>query len=343
MQAVIKASPAPGLELSEVSIPRLNPGEVLIKVKATALCGTDIHIYDWNAWAQNNNLKLPLIVGHECAGEIAELGLNVNGLSIGDRVSVETHIPCGHCLQCQIGEQHICANLKIFGVHVNGCFAEYAVVPAICVRKIPDAISFQVGAILEPLGTAFRSITEARVTGKSVVIIGCGPIGLFAIASAVMAGAAHIIALDISAFRLAGAKNMGATAVFDSTRDDLIEQILQITHGYGADVIIDASGSVIAIKSAFRYLRKGGTLGLIGLPGRPIELELGSDVVFKEAKIFGIHGRKMFETWYEMEGALASGRLNIDPVLSHELPLAQYDKAIELSKQGVANKVILIP
>ncbi len=343
MKAVIKNKQGPGLAFMDIPIPVPGPGEVLVKVKAAALCGTDIHIADWSLWAQHAQLKMPLVVGHECAGEVVCLGDNVTGLKVGDRVASETHIPCGHCLQCQIGEQHICANLKIFGVHTDGCFAEYAVVPAICARKIPDAISFQVGAVLEPLGTAFRAVAEAKVPGKPVVIIGCGPIGLFAVGAAAMMGASKVIGIDISDFRLKAAKAMGATHILNSSRDQIVKTVLELTEGYGAEAIIEASGNVGAIKLAFQYLRKGGRFGLIGLPGKSIELELGSEVVFKEAKIFGIHGRKMFETWRCMEGALAFGKLNIVPVLSHEIPLAAFAEGIDLAKSGMANKVILIP
>ena len=343
MKAVVKKQAAPGLELSHVPVPRPGTGEVLVKVKAAALCGTDIHIEEWSLWAQNAKLKLPLIVGHECSGEVIELGGHVTGLKVGDHIASETHIPCGHCLQCQIGEQHICANLKLFGVHTDGCFAEYAVIPAICARKIPDSIPFQVGAVLEPLGTAFRTAAEAGVQGKPVVVLGCGPIGLFAIGAAAMMGASKVIGIDISEFRLAGARAMGATHMLNSRTDDVVEAVLDLTDGYGVDAIIEASGSVEAIKPAFKYLRKGGRFGMIGLLTKPIELELGSDVVFKEAKIFGIHGRKMFETWRAMEEALASGRLDVSPVLTHEIPLEAYAEGISLAKSGQANKVIFVP
>lgn len=343
MKAVVKRQPGPGLEWSGVPVPEPGPGQVLVKVKAAALCGTDIHIDEWSLWAQNAKLKLPLIVGHECSGEVEAVGSNVQGLEIGDHVASETHIPCGHCLQCQIGEQHICANLKLFGVHTDGCFAEYAVIPAICARKIPESISFQVGAVLEPLGTAFRTAEEADVAGKPVVVLGCGPIGLFAVGAAAMMGASKVIGIDISEFRLSGAKAMGATHVLNSRTENVVQAVLDLTGGYGADAIIEASGNVDAIKLAFAYLRKGGRFGMIGLPAKPIELELGSEVVFKEAKIFGIHGRKMFGTWRAMEGALASGRLDISPVLTHEMPLESYAEGIALARSGQANKVIFVP
>ncbi len=343
MKAVVKKQPGAGFELVDLPIPDPGPGEVLIQVKATALCGTDIHIYDWNLWAQNARISLPLVAGHEAAGEVVALGEGVTGLKSGDRVAGETHIPCGHCLQCQIGEQHICANLKLWGIHRDGCFAEYAVIPAVCARKIPAEIPFPVGAVLEPLGTAFRAAAESDVPGRTVVVIGCGPIGLFAVGSAAMMGAGKVIAIDISEFRLAGAKAMGATHVLNPEKDRLTEAILAMTGGYGADAIIEASGNVGAIKEAFKYLRKGGRFALVGLPGKVIELELGSEVVFKEAKLFGIHGRRMYSTWQAMEGALASGKLDVAPVLTHELPLGEFEKAIQLAKSGQANKVILIP
>jgi len=343
MKAVVKNQPGVGFEFAEVAIPEPKPGEVLMKVKAAALCGTDIHIYDWNLWAQNANLTLPMVAGHEAAGEIAALGEGVTDLQIGDRVAGETHIPCGHCLQCLTGEQHICANLKIWGVHTNGCFAEYATIPALCARKIPDEISFQVGSILEPLGTAFRAASESEVQGNTLVVIGCGPIGLFAVGSAAMMGASKLIAIDISEFRLAGAKAMGATHLLNPQKDNVVEAILELTKGAGSDAIIEASGNVEAIKQAFKYLRKGGRFAMIGMPGKLIELELVGEVVFKEAKIFGIHGRKMFSTWKSMQGALASGKLDVAPVLTHEMPMSAFEEAIQLAKSGLTNKAILMP
>lgn len=343
MKAVVKTRPAQGLEFINMPIPEPGSGEVLVKIKAAALCGTDMHIEEWSLWAQNAGIKLPLIVGHECSGEVVELGAGVDGMAVGDHIAAETHIPCGKCLQCQIGEQHICANLKIFGVHTNGCFAEYAVLPAVCARRIPDSIPFKTGAVLEPLGTAFRTADEAEVQGKPVVVLGCGPIGLFAVGAARMMGASKVIAVDISEFRLAGAKTMGADYVINPGNDNVVEAVLQLTGGYGADAVIEASGSVDAIKHAFKYLRKGGRFGLIGLPTKPIQLELGSDIVFKEAKVFGVHGRKLFETWRCMEEALASGKMDISPVLSHEIPLELYGQGITLARNGQANKVILVP
>lgn len=342
MQALIKTAPDK-TELKTVPRPVPGPHDVLVRVQAAALCGTDLHIYDWNPWAQGAGIGLPLVMGHECCGDVAAVGSEVHGIAVGDKVVGETHVPCGNCFQCLNGEQHICNNLKLFGIHMNGCFAEYAVIPAICARKIPREIPYEVGAVMEPLGTAFRAAFETRVGGSNVVVIGCGPIGLFAVAAASMLGAAKIIATDISPSRLATAKKMGADTVLDARDAGITKTILDATGGYGVDVIIDASGSVEALKQSFQYLRKGGQMALIGLPGKPIELELGKDVVFKEAKIIGIHGRKMFETWTQMENALASGKLVVDPAITHVLPLASWQEGIDLAKSGQACKVIYHP
>lgn len=214
MLAVIKTAPN-NTSLNKKSIPHPAYGEVLIKIHAAAICGTDIHIYDWNAWAQNTQISLPLTLGHECSGVIEELGPGVTNLQVGDRVSIDTHIPCGHCRLCLTGRQHICQNLKLFGVHTDGCFAEYAKITAKCVHRLSDTISFPIGALFEPLGTAFRGAQVIDPPGKTVAVIGCGPIGLFAIASARALGAAHVIAVEPSKTRLQLAQTVGATTCID--------------------------------------------------------------------------------------------------------------------------------
>lgn len=342
MQALIKTSPEE-TELKAVPLPEYGEQDVLVRVRAAALCGTDMHIYDWNPWAQNAGITLPLVMGHECCGDVVAVGKAVRGIQIGDKVASETHIPCGTCYQCLNGEQHICHNLKLFGIHMNGCFAEYAVIPAIGVRRIPAEIPYEAGAIMEPLGTAFRAAQETQVGGANVVVLGCGPIGVFAVAAAAMLGAAKVIAIDISPDRLEIAQQMGADLLLNGSNPYVIQTILDATGGYGTDVIIEASGNVEAIKQSFKFLRKGGRMALIGLPGKPIELELGKDVVFKEAKIIGIHGRKMFETWTQMENALTSGKLVVQPAITHILELAQWREGIELAKHGQACKVIYHP
>jgi threonine 3-dehydrogenase len=326
-----------------VEIPELGPEDVLVKVKATALCGTDLHIYEWSTWAQNAGIEPPRIMGHEFSGEIVEVGGTVVDLNPGDYVAGETHIPCGKCYQCKNGQQHICGNLKLFSIHTDGCFAEYTKIPAICARKIPASIPPEIGAVLEPLGTALRASLEVKVAGKNVAVIGCGPIGLFAVACSRAMGAANIIATDVVNERLQLSEKVGADVSLNPAKGDITEEILKMTQGVGVDVFIDASGSVGAIKQGFKYLRKGGEVALIGLPSEPIELNLGPDIVFKEAKIIGIHGREMFRTWTTMENMLDKGLLNIDPIISHVKPLSEFEEAFELIKTGKGCKVILDP
>lgn len=342
MLALVKTSPD-AAELRPVPIPEPDASQVLIRVSAAALCGTDLHVYRWNAWARNAGIRLPVVMGHECCGEVVAVGEAVAGLTPGDKVAVETHIPCGACLQCLSGEQHICHNLKLFSIHTDGCFAEYAAVPGVCARKIPAEIPCRVGAVMEPIGTALRGVLECRVAGASVLVTGCGPIGLFAVASASTLGAARIIASDISPDRLEIARRMGAHRALDPGGEDLVEAVRADTGGYGVDVIIEASGSVPAIQQAFRCLRKGGRAALIGLPDGPLELEIGREVVFKEAKIFGIHGRAMFDTWTRMENLLVSGKLDVRPAITHVLPLDRWREGIDLALSGKGCKVVFEP
>lgn len=343
MLAVVKQRPEPGARLDTVEIPQVDPEEVLVKVKAAALCGTDLHIYEWNDWAQGAGIKPPLIMGHEFSGEIVEVGSAVSDFYPGDYIAGETHIPCGKCYQCKNGQQHICHNLKLFSIHTDGCFGEYAKLPAVCARKIPESIPPEIGAVLEPLGTALRAAVEVKVSGKKIAVIGCGPIGLFAAASSKAMGAAEVIATDISEDRLTLSKKIGADVSVNPAKTDIVETILKETGGTGVDAFIDASGNVEAINQGFKYLRKGGEAALIGLPSTPIELNLGSDVVFKEAKIIGIHGREMFATWTRMENMLDAGLLNLSPVISHRKPLSEFKEAFELIGTGKGCKVILDP
>ncbi|NLJ58026.1 MAG: L-threonine 3-dehydrogenase [Tissierellia bacterium] len=343
MKAVIKEGTNLGAELKTIERPKAKEGQVLIKIKAAAICGTDIHIYQWNNWAQNSGIKLPAILGHECSGEVVEVGEGVKNLKVGDYVACETHIPCGTCYQCKNGQQHICQKLSLFGVHTDGCFAEYATIPAICAVKIPQSIHPNVGAVLEPLGTSVRANVEIQSSGKNIAVIGCGPIGLMAVNAAKAFGAANIYAADINDSRLEIAKELGATDIINSTKENLGHKLVELTKGVGVDAFIEASGSTLAILDGFKGLRKGGMVALIGLPSKALEIDLGSQVVFKEAKIVGIHGRRMFETWTLMSNLLDKGLLNIDPVITHVLPLEEFEKGFDLSIKGIGGKVILVP
>jgi threonine 3-dehydrogenase len=343
MRAIVKLTPDEAPVLRRVAVPEPGPEEVLVRVQATAVCGTDLHIAQWNAWAQGAGIRLPLVMGHEFSGEVVALGAGVRALKPGDYVAGETHLPCGACYQCRNGLQHICQHLALFGIHRDGCFAEYTTIPAMCARPLPRAIRPAVAAVLEPLGTSLRAVTELRVAGVSVVVLGCGPIGLFAVAAARALGASPIVGLDVRADRLALARRLGCDITLDPRHPSLIDAIREATGGVGADAIVEASGNATAIEGALQYLRKGGRCALIGLPSEPVRLNLGPDVVFKEATIIGIHGREMFRTWTQMQQLLASGRLDVEPVITHEMPLEQFGEAIALLEAGKGGKVILLP
>ena len=343
MKAIVKAAERPGVALQRVPVPEPGPEEVLIRVKTSAICGTDLHIAQWNAWAQHAGIRLPLVMGHEFCGEVAGVGNRVRSLKPGDYVAGETHLPCGECYQCRNGLQHLCKDLKLFGIHRDGCFAEYATIPELCAYPVPAAIPPRIAAMLEPLGTSLRAVLEMDVSGGSVVVIGCGPIGLFAVASAKALGASHIIGLDVREERLGLAKRLGCDITLDPRQSDVVGHILEATGGVGADSIVEASGSAVALEGAFKYLRKGGRCALIGLPSTPVRLNVGVDLVFKEATIIGIHGREMFRTWTRMQQLLTSGLLNVDPVVTHEMPLENCTEGLALLEAGKGGKVILVP
>jgi len=343
MKAIVKVAAGPGVTLRRVPVPEPGPEDVLIRVKASAICGTDLHIAQWNPWAQNAGIRLPLVLGHEFCGEVVSVGSQVQALKPGDYVAGETHLPCGECYQCRNGLQHICNDLKIFGIHRDGCFAEYATIPELCAYRLPATIPPRIAALLEPLGTSLRAVLEMDVPGSSIVVIGCGPIGLFAVASAKALGASQIIGLDVREDRLALAKRVGCDLTLDPRRQDVAVNVLGATGGVGVDAIIEASGNAAALEGAFKYLRKGGRCALVGLPSDPVRLNIGPDVVFKEATIVGIHGREIFRTWTRLQQLLAAGLLNVDPVVTHEVRMEDYAEGFALLEAGKGGKVILVP
>jgi len=343
MRALVKETETSTMRLVDVPRPEPRPGEVLVKVRAAAVCGTDLHIAQWTPWAQRAGIRLPLVMGHEFSGEVVALGQDVTGVEPGDYVAGETHVPCGQCFQCRNGLQHICGNLKLFGIHRDGCFAEYATIPAICAHRIPTTIPPNVAAMLEPLGTSVRAVLEVHPAGETVAVLGCGPIGLFAIAAAKAVGAARVIATDVREERLKLAQAVGADLTLDARQVKVADVVLQQTGDVGVDAIVEASGSVPAIEGAWKFLRKGGKVALIGLPSDPVRVNLGPDVIFKEARIIGIHGREMFATWTKMEHMLDCGMLRVDSVITHELPLERWAEAFQLLEEGQGGKAILTP
>ncbi len=343
MKAVVKTRPAKGAEYLEVGVPAIGPNDLLVKVQAAAICGTDNHIYDWTPWAQER-VTPPMIFGHEYAGEVVEVGSAVTGWQVGDMVAAETHIPCLQCYQCRTGRQHTCERMRIIGVHVDGAFAEYAALPVACAWKLAPGTSPELGAILEPIGVAANGLFKDRIDGASVAVIGCGPIGIFAAQLAAGAGARRLFVTDVNAYRLDMARRIvpQATAL-NPAQDDVEAIIAEATGGRGVDVAIELSGSQAGTAQAFNILAKGGRVSLIGLPSRPITLEMTSAIIYREAVVYGSTGRLMWDTWYKVDALLEAGAFDPLPVITHHFALSEFDRALQLTMSGNAGKVILTP
>ncbi|HEY6853092.1 MAG TPA: L-threonine 3-dehydrogenase, partial [Gemmatimonadales bacterium] len=294
MQAIVKAQRAPGLTVSTVPKPVAGPGEVLIRVRHAGVCGTDLHIADWDAWAQGR-IKPPIVVGHEFAGEIAALGPGVTEFQIGQLVTAEGHIVCGHCQQCRTGNGHICKNTRIIGVDRDGAFAEFIAMPATNVLTL-DGIPTDIGAIMDPMGNAFHTVLTAEIPGSTVFVVGCGPIGCFAVGIAKAAGAAKVIASDVNPNRLALAKKMGAHVAINAAKDDVVRSVLAETGGEGVDVVCEMSGVPAALHQAFATVRMGGRVQLLGIPKGEVPVDFATEIIFKGITIYGVIGRKMYET-----------------------------------------------
>jgi len=339
MQAIVKAQRAPGLTVSTVPKPVAGPGEVLIRVRHAGVCGTDLHIADWDAWAQGR-IKPPLVVGHEFAGEVAALGPGVTEFQVGQLVTAEGHIICGHCQACRTGNGHICKNTRIIGVDRDGAFAEFIAMPATNVMTL-DGIPTEIGAIMDPMGNAFHTVLTAEIPGSTVFIVGCGPIGCFAVGIARAAGAAKVIASDVNPNRLALAKKMGAHVVINAAKDDVVRTVLAETGGEGVDVVCEMSGVPAALHQAFATIRMGGRVQLLGIPKGEVPVDFASEIIFKGITLYGVIGRKMYETWHQMRRFLSSGLLDPRPVITHRFPLAKIDDALAAIRSGDAGKVIL--
>ena len=342
MQAIVKPEPKAGIEVQDVPLPAFGSSDVLVKVEAASVCGTDLHIFDWDPWAQGR-IHPPLIPGHEFCGVVAAVGKDVTAVKEGDFVSAEMHVACGKCLQCRTGQAHICQFVKIIGVDANGAFAEYVTIPETNIWKLDPSLPREYASILDPLGNAVHTVLAGDIAAKTVAVIGCGPIGLFAIAVAQACGAAAVYALEINEHRRALAKQMGANKALDPAKDDVPSFVLEQTGGLGVDVVLEMSGHPDAMRLGFQILRTGGRVSLLGIPSQPIALDFAQDVIFKGAVVQGINGRKMYETWYQMEALLKAGKLNLSPVITHRLPMHDFAKGMELLKSGEASKIVLFP
>ncbi|MFH1549983.1 MAG: L-threonine 3-dehydrogenase [Planctomycetota bacterium] len=332
MLAVMKTERAQGATVTRAPIPKIeNPHEVLIKIKASSICGTDAHIYFWDEWSQGR-IKPPMIFGHECAGEVVEVGSLVTRVKVGDYVSPETHIPCGYCPQCLTGKQHICHNLKILGVDVDGVFAEYVVVPESVCWKNDPSLPLEIACIQEPFGNAMYTVSESDVGGKQVCIIGDGPIAAFAVGIARAFGAAPIYCVGKHDVRIEILKKMGADVTLSITQDKIVESIMDATHGYGVDVVLEMTGQQTAIDWGLQMVKKGGTFTAFGIPTGKIQMDLSGGVVFKGANIIGINGRMMFDTWFKVANILGNKRVDPSPVITHRFPLKEFEAAMKATK-----------
>ena len=343
MKAVVKTAPGPGAQLVDVPSSSPGEGEVRVKIDIAAICGSDVHVYDWVPRVARSNVRLPLIMGHEYCGRVVEVGRGVNNVQPGDLVAGETHIPCGNCYVCHLGKPHICQNLKIVGRHIDGCFTEEMVVPAPGVFKLPDDFPPDAAAVLEPLGCGVRPFFDEDVGGTTVVVLGAGPIGLFAMAGARALGAAQVVATNRSQFRLDLAAAMGATVCLSPEREDVVQAVLSLTRGVGADIVLDSTGNAEAFRQGIRMLRKGGTMLIIGMPSEPVQLDLGADLCLKEATLRGFHGREMYRSWEKVVPLVQRGAIPTAPVITHRLPLADFATGFAAAAERRAGKVLLVP
>jgi threonine 3-dehydrogenase len=343
MRALVKTTAGPGMDLREVPVPAVGPDDVLIRVQYAGVCGTDLHIWEWDNWA-SKRLRPPVVIGHEFAGVIEAMGRDAAAtglLSVGDAVTAEGHIVCNHCLQCRLGDAHLCSRTKIIGVDRDGAFADYIAMPASNVMRL-DGIPTEIGAIMDPIGNAVHTVLEGlSVPGARVLVLGCGPIGCFAVGVARAAGAALVIASDFNPRRLELARAMGAHVALNPGSDDVVARVKELTGGDGVDLVCEMSGHPSGHAQAFAAARLGGRINMLGTPSRSTEVEFARDVIFKGLTIYGVTGRRMYRTWDEMQRFLRAGSLNPQPVVTHRFPLGQMAEAIAVIKGGEAGKVIL--
>ncbi|WP_236607735.1 L-threonine 3-dehydrogenase [Sandaracinus amylolyticus] len=338
MKALIKARREPGIWMGEAEIPEVGPNDVKIQITKTAICGTDIHIYNWDEWAQKT-IPVPMHVGHEYVGKIVELGSHVRGFEVGDRVSGEGHITCGYCRNCRAGKRHLCRNTVGVGVNRAGAFAEYLVIPAVNAFKLPDDVGDDVAAFLDPLGNAAHTALSFDLVGEDVLITGAGPIGCMAVAIAKHVGARHVVISDVNEYRLDLARKMGATRAVDVRKEKLVDVMRDLRMTEGFDVGLEMSGNGQAFRDMLTVMNHGGRVAILGIPPGDTSIDW-NQVIFKGLVMKGIYGREMFETWYKMIAMLQSG-LDVTPVLTHRYRVDEYQEAFEVMRSGRSGKIVL--
>lgn len=330
MIAIQKTVGELGVQFTELEVPSIGRNEVLIEVKATALCKSDVDVYEWTQLVQNGNYKLPFTMGHEFSGLVVEVGADVKGVKVGDRVAGETHIPCGHCYTCRTGNQHICRNnMGVIGRSVNGCFAEYIKIPEIAVIKLPDTVTYRQGAILEPFATAMHALSKVNLAGSTIAVLGMGTIGLMTVELAKFLGCTQIFTMANNDKRLDESKRLGADITINGLKEDFVEVIMRETKGVGVSSIIDMTGNDSVINKSIESLRVAGTLVHVGMVQKPLTFNnYMYGVVYKELNITGIFGRRMFETWETVMSILDTGRINLDSYIGKVMKLEDFDQAI---------------
>ncbi|MDA3956571.1 L-threonine 3-dehydrogenase [Oceanispirochaeta sp.] len=338
MKALSKMFPQEGIWQTEVKMPEMGYNDVLIKIKKTAICGTDVHIYKWNDWAQKT-IAVPMVIGHEYFGEIADFGAGVKNFALGDRVSGEGHITCGFCRNCRAGRIHLCRNTIGVGVNRTGAFAEYLVIPAYNAFKIPDNIPGRLAAIFDPFGNAVHTALSFNMAGEDVLITGAGPIGIMAAAVSRHVGARHIVITDVNPYRLNLAEKMGVTCAIDTSKQRLKQVIQELGMTEGFDIGLEMSGNPSAFHNMLEVMNNGGKIGMLGIPSKNMAINW-DEVIFKGLMIKGLYGREMFETWYKMASFVQSG-LDLTPIITHEMSVDDYKEGFEIMCSGHSGKVIL--
>ncbi len=341
MRALAKTRPEPGAELIERLVPTPGPGEVLLKMVAASICGTDYHLYSWDTWA-SEIVKPPVVLGHELAGVVAETGAGVTRVQEGDLVGVESHIVDWTCAQCRVGNMHLCRNLRVIGAHVDGGFAEYVVIPETNAIE-SNGLDPAVVALQEPMGNAVHAAFVEPIEGKTVAVTGCGPIGLCSVGIARAAGASFVVATDTEPYRLKLAREMGADLALDAREPDTVRRILEATGGDGVEVVLEMSGAGPALNQALEFITRGGRISLLGIFPKPVAVDLSDMVIQRGIRLYGIYGRRIYDSWERTQALLRSGRFDPTPILTHRFDLADWERGFELIASRHAGKVVLIP
>ena len=338
MKALAKLKAEPGIWMTDVPEPVCGHNDLRIRIRKTAICGTDTHIFNWDAWSRST-IRVPMVIGHEYVGEVVEVGQEVGGFKVGDRVTGEGHITCGYCRNCRAGRRHLCRNTVGVGVNRQGCFAEYLVIPAFNAYRLPDAVSDDLASIFDPFGNAVHTALSFDLVAEDVLITGAGPIGIMAVAVARHCGARHVVITDVNEYRLALARRMGATLAINVNERSLESVMEELGMTEGFDVGLEMSGVPSAFRAMLETMNHGGRVAVLGIP--PAEMSLDwSRIIFKGLTIKGIYGREMFETWYRMSGLIQSG-LDLDSVITHRLPLSRFQEGFETMASGQSGKIIL--